>query len=316
LSAGRVGSAEPVPRAIWTGAISFGLVNVPVGLYSATESKTIHFHQVQERTGRRIRNKRVAEGTGREVDYEDIVKGYETDDGDLIIVTPDELASVEPRRTRTIEVEDFVALDQIDPIAYDRSYYLAPDDGAKKPYALLREAMRRSERVAIARFVMRNKEHLATIRPMEGEDVLVLETMFFGDEIRSPAELEVPGKVELSDRELKIARQLIDTLTTDFDPMAYEDTYRQRVADLVRQKAEGGEVVIAEEEEREEPRNLMKALEASLDDITAARKARERRRELDDLSKSDLQKRAAKAKVEGRSQMSKDELIAALAEAS
>ena len=271
---------------------------------------------MQERTGRRIRNKRVAEGTGREVDFEDIVKGYETDDGDLIIVTPDELASVEPRRTRTIEVEDFVALDQIDPIAYDRSYYLAPDDGAKKPYALLREAMRRSERVAIARFVMRNKEHLATIRPMEGEDVLVLETMFFGDEIRAPAELEVPGKITLSDRELKIAGQLIDTLTTDFDPMAYEDTYRQRVADLVRQKAKGGEVVVAEEEEREEPRSLMKALEASLDDITAARKARDRRRELANLSTSDLRKRAAKAEVEGRSQMSKDELIAALAEAS
>ncbi len=303
-----------MPRAIWTGAISFGLVNVPVGLYSATESKTIHFHQVQKGTGRRIRNKRVAEGTGREVDYDSIVKGYETDDGDLIIVTPEELASVEPTRTRTIEIEDFVQIDQIDPIYYEKSYYLAPDEGAKKPYALLREAMERSGRVAIGRFVMRNKEYLAAIRPVD--HVLVLETMHFGDEVRSADELDVPGTVKLTDRELQIASQLIDTLTTDFDPMAYEDTYRARVADLVRQKAEGGDVVIEEPEEKERPSDLMKALEASLDDIKVARKTREQRRELQGLSKTELQKRAAKAKVEGRSQMSKDELVAALAEAS
>jgi DNA end-binding protein Ku len=303
-----------VPRAIWTGSISFGLVNVPVGLYSATESKTIHFHQVQEGTGRRIRQKRVAEGTGREVDYEKIVKGYETDDGDLIIVTPEELESVEPTRTRTIEIEDFVELAQIDPIYFDKAYYLAPDDGSKKPYALLREAMRSSGRVAIGRFVMRNKEYLAAIRPLE--QVLVLETMHFGDEVRSPDDLDVPGKVKLTDRERKIAGQLIDSLTTDWDPMAYEDRYRERVADLVRQKAQGGEVVVAEEEERERPSDLMKALEASLDDIASARRARQLRRELQGLTKGELQKRAAKADVEGRSQMSKDELVAALAEAS
>lgn len=303
-----------MPRAIWTGSISFGLVNVPVGLYSATESKTIHFHQVQEGTGRRIRQKRVAEGTGREVDYEKIVKGYETDDGDLIIVTPEELESVEPTRTRTIEIEDFVELAQIDPIYFDKAYYLAPDDGSKKPYALLREAMRSSGRVAIGRFVMRNKEYLAAIRPLE--QVLVLETMHFGDEVRSPDDLDVPGKVKLTDRERKIAGQLIDSLTTDWDPMAYEDRYRERVADLVRQKARGGEVVVAEEEERERPSDLMKALEASLDDIASARRARQLRRELQGLTKGELQKRAAKAEVEGRSQMSKDELVAALAEAS
>lgn len=303
-----------MPRAIWTGSISFGLVNVPVGLYSATESKTIHFHQVQEGTGRRIRQKRVAEGTGREVDYEKIVKGYETDDGDLIIVTPEELESVEPTRTRTIEIEDFVELAQIDPIYFDKAYYLAPDDGSKKPYALLREAMRSSGRVAIGRFVMRNKEYLAAIRPLD--EVLVLETMHFGDEVRSPDDLDVPGKVKLTDRERKIAGQLIDSLTTDWDPMAYEDRYRERVADLVRQKARGGEVVVAEEEERERPSDLMKALEASLDDIASARRARQLRRELQGLTKGELQKRAAKAEVEGRSQMSKDELVAALAEAS
>ncbi len=303
-----------MPRAIWTGAISFGLVNVPVGLYSATESKTIHFHQVQEGTGRRVRNKRVAEGTGREVDYDKIVKGYETDDGDLIIVTPEELEAVEPTRTRTIEIEDFVELDQIDPIYWDRSYYLAPNDEAKKPYALLREAMARSGRVAIGRFVMRSKEYLATIRPVD--DVLVLSTMHFGDEVRATDELDVPGKVRLTPKELKIAGQLIDSLTADFDPMAYEDRYRERVADLVRQKAAGGEVVVAEEEERERPSDLMAALEASLDDIQAARKARTARRELKDLTKGELQKRAGKAGIEGRSQMTKEQLVDALAEAS
>jgi DNA end-binding protein Ku len=308
------GQHGAMPRAIWTGSISFGLVNVPVGLYSATESKTIHFHQVQEGTGRRIRNKRVAEGTGREVDYEKIVKGYETDDGDLVIVTPEELESVEPTRTRTIEIEDFVEVDQIDPIYYDKTYFLAPADETKKPYALLREAMERSGRIAIGRFVMRNKEYLAAIRPMDR--ALVLQTMHFGDEVRSADDLDVPGKVKLTDKELKIAGQLIDSLTTDFDPMAYEDRYRQKVADLVRQKATGGDVVIEQEEEPARPSDLMAALEASLGDIEEARTRRTRSRELGNLSKTELQKRAGKAGIEGRSQMSKGELVAALAAAS
>lgn len=302
-----------MPRAIWTGAISFGLVNVPVGLYSATESRTIHFHQVQKGTNRRIRNKRVAEGTGREVDYEKIVKGYETDDGDLIIVTPEELESVEPTRSRTIEIEDFVELDDIDPIYFDKAYYLAPADEAKKPYALLRDAMESTGKIAIGRFVMRTKEYLAAIRTVDR--ALVLHTMHFGDEVRSADDLDVPGKVKLTDKERKIAGQLIDSLTTEFDPSAYEDRYRQRVADLVKQKAEGGDVVIEQEEEPERPSDLMKALEASLGDIREARTKRQRRRELEGLSKAELAKRAGQAGIEGRSQMSKDDLVAALAEA-
>ena len=285
-----------MPRAIWTGAISFGLVNVPVGLYSATESRTIHLHQVQKGTNRRIRNERVAEGTGREVDFDTIVKGYETDDGDLVIVTPEELGSVEPTRTRTVEIEDFVELGDIDPIYFDEAYHLAPADEAKKPYALLRDAME------------------AAIRTVDR--ALVLHTMHFGDEVRTTDELDVPGTVTLTDEERKIAGQLIDSLTTDFDPMAYEDRDRQRVADLVKQKAEGGDVVIEQEEEPEHPSDLMTALEASLGDIEEARTARRRRRELAGLSKAELQKRAGRAGVEGRSSMSKDELIAALVEAS
>jgi DNA end-binding protein Ku len=299
-----------VPRAIWSGSIAFGLVNVPVGLYSATESKTIHFHQLQKKTNRRIRNKRVAEGTGREVDYDDIVKGYETDDGDLIVVTPEELEAVEPGKTRSIEIEDFVDLDDIDPVYYDKTYYLAPKEGADKPYALLREAMASSGKVAIGRFVMRTKQYLAAIRPVD--DVLVLQTMYFGDEVRSADDLDVPGKVKLTPREVKIANQLIESLSADFDPMAYTDSYRERVADLIRQKAEGGDVEIAEREEPEEVTDLMAALEASLDDIKTAR----RNRDLDRLSKDELAKRAADADIEGRSKMSKTQLIDALRAAS
>jgi DNA end-binding protein Ku len=299
-----------VPRAIWTGSIAFGLVNVPIGLHSATESKTIHFHQLQKKTNRRIRNKRVAEGTGREVDYDDIVKGYETDDGDLIVVTPEELEAVEPGKTRSIEIEDFVDLADIDPVYYDKAYYLAPKDGSDKPYALLRDAMASSEKVAIGRFVMRTKQYLVAIRPVD--DVLVLHTMYFGDEVRTPEELDVPGKVKLTDREKKIATQLIDSLSVDFDPSAYTDTYRERVIELIRQKAEGGDVEIAEREEPEEVTDLMAALEASLDDIRSARK----NRGLEKLSKDELAKRAADADIQGRSKMSKTQLIDAIREAS
>lgn len=293
-------------RAVWSGAIAFGLVNVPVGLYSATESKTVHFHQLQKRTNRRIRNKRVAEGTGREVDYDDIVKGYETDEGDLIVVTPEELEAVEPGRTRSIDIEDFVELEDIDPVYFDKTYYLVPGDGAEKPYALLRDAMERSGRIAIGRFVMRTKQYLAAIRP--SGDALVLNTMYFGDEVRDPADLDIPGTVRLTEKERKIARQLIDSLTVDFDPTTYVDTYRERVQDLIRQKAEGGDVEIAEKEEPREVGDLMAALEASISDIRSAR--------LDRLSEKELRERAKDADIKGRSKMSKTELVEALREAS
>ena len=292
-----------MPRSVWSGSIAFGLVNIPVGLHSATESKTIHFHQLQKRTGRRIRNKRVAEGTGREVDYDDIVKGFETDAGDLIVVTPEELESVEPGRSRAIDIEDFVDLADIDPVSFDKAYHLAPRDGADKSYTLLREAMERSERVAIGRFVMRTKQYLAAIRP--SGQALVLHTMYFGDEVRDAEDLDLPGKVRLSDKELTIARRLIDSLTVDFDPAAYTDTYRERVADLLRQKAEGGDVVVEEREEEDAaPADLMAALEASISDIRSAR--------LDRLSDKELRARAKEADIAGRSKMTKPELIEAL----
>jgi DNA end-binding protein Ku len=255
-----------MPRAIWSGAISFGLVAVPVKLYPATEQKDIAFHQFKEGTRQRIRNKRVSEDTGREVDYEDIVKGYEAEKGKYVIVTPEELGSVAPEKTRTIEITDFVDLLDIDPIYFEKSYYLAPEDdaGAKKAYTLLVKAMEEEGKVAIGRFVMRTKEYLAAIRPKDG--VLILETMFFPDEIRQPSEIEnVPVRARAGERELKMAKQLINTLASDWDPKRYHDEYRERVLKLIRDKAKGKEVVLPEAKETTKVADLMQALQQSIE---------------------------------------------------
>src|SRR5580658_7680878 len=217
-----------MPRAIWTGSLSFGLVNVPVGLFSATDDKAIHFNQFQAGTPDRIRQKRVNERTGEEVEYADVVKGYDLGGGEYVIVTPEELESVEPGRSRTIEITDVV-----DPIYYKSTYYLGPQgDQAVRPYALLREAMAESNKVAVASLVLRTKEHLVTIRPTES--VLALETMYFADEIRDPVK-EIPGvaEVEFSNRELSTAKLLIESMVTDWDPEIYEDEYRKRVEALI-----------------------------------------------------------------------------------
>jgi len=253
-------------RAIWSGAISFGLVAVPVKLYPATEQKDIRFHQFKEGTQQRIRNKRVSEDTGREVDYQDIVKGYEVDKGKFVIVTPEELEAVAPEKTRTIEIEDFVSLDDIDPIYYEKTYYLAPEDeaGAKKAYALLLQAMKQEGQVAVGRFVMRTKEYLAAIRPMDG--ILVLETMFFPDEIRQASEVDdVPVRAKAGERELKMARQLIGSLATAWNPSRYHDEYRERVLKLIRDKAKGKEVVLPAAPEPSKVADLMEALRQSIE---------------------------------------------------
>lgn len=317
-------------RAIWTGSISFGLVTVPVKLYTATSPHKVSFHQFQEGTGERIRYQRVAEGTGEEVDYADIVKGAEVEKGRHVIVTREELEAIEPGKSRSIDIEDFVDLDEIDPIAWNTTYYLGPDgETAERPYRLLLEAMRSTNKVAIARFVMRTKQYLATIRPIG--DLLGLETMFFADEIRSADAVEgAPVDVEVDDRQLGIAEQLIDSMATTWDPAQYRDTYHERVLELIERKAQGEDVVVEpEREETPEVASLMDALEASV------RAAEQRRtggaaaaagspggggraaRSDDDLAaltKDELYDRAAEADVSGRSKMSKDELVAALQE--
>src|SRR5215204_1986711 len=256
-------------RAIWSGSISFGLLNVPVRLYSAVSKQTVRFRELREGDGSRVKHKRVAESDGKEVPYEKIVKGYEYAPDQYVILSRDELAELEPQRTRAIEIQDFVDLDDIDPIYFEQPYFLGPDKGAERAYALLVQAMKDSRKVAIARFVLRNKEHLAAIRPME--DVLTLTTMRFHDEVSSPQDLDgevfeeaKPKKPEK--RELEMAKQLIESLTSDFEPDKYRDEYREELLDLLERKAEGKEVVSAPTEEPKPTKapDLMAALEESL----------------------------------------------------
>jgi DNA end-binding protein Ku len=256
-----------MPRSIWSGAISFGLVNVPVKLYSAVSRKTVRFHQLNSDTGHRISQKRVDSVTDEEVPYEKIVKGFELTKDRYVVVTPEELDSIAPEKTRAIDIEDFVDLEDIDPIFYDHPYYLVPDKGAGKAYGLLLEAMRESGKVAIARVVLRSKEQLVAIRPGEG-DVLTMETMIFHDEVVPADDLDdVPSAKDLktSDRELKMAQQLINSLSSDFEPAKYHDEYREKVLELIEAKADGQEIAIQpEDEEPQEVPDLMAALEASL----------------------------------------------------
>jgi DNA end-binding protein Ku len=257
-------------RSIWTGAISFGLVTVPVKLYSATNRKTVRFHQLHATTGVRIQQKRVDPQTGEEVPYEEIVKGYEIAPDQYVVVTPDELEALDPKKTKTIEIEDFVDLDQIDPIFYDHPYYLAPGPGGAKPYRLLLEAMRETNRVAIAKVVIRSKEQLVAIRPMG--DVLGMATMLFADEVVDADGIdEVPSgdDVKTSSRELDIAKQLVESLAGNFDPDKYHDTYREEILALIERKAAGEEIAVqppSEDVSAPVP-DLMSALKASLDAV-------------------------------------------------
>ncbi len=251
---------------MWSGAISFGLVNVPVKLYSAVSKKTVRFNQLNAETGNRIQQKRVDPETGEEVGYDQIVKGYELTKDRYVVLTPDELDALDPAKTRTVDIEDFVDLEEIDPVYYDHPYYLVPDKGASKAYALLLGAMKEANKVAIARVVLRSKEQLVAIRP--SGDILMMETMLFHDEVVPSDDLDdMPDADDLkaTDRELKMAQQLIDSLSSEFDPTRYKDEYREQVLELIERKAAGEEIVAqpAAEEPARVP-DLMAALEASL----------------------------------------------------
>jgi len=251
---------------MWSGAISFGLVNVPVKLYSAVSRKTVRFNQLNAETGNRIQQKRVDPETGEEVGYDQIVKGYELTKDRYVVITPDELDALDPEKTRTVDIEDFVDLDEIDPVYYDHPYYLVPDKGATKAYGLLLGAMKQANKVAIARVVLRSKEQLVAIRP--AGDVLMMETMLFHDEVVPAHDIDdLPESKELkaTDRELKMAQQLIDSLSSEFDPASYHDEYREKVLELIERKASGEEIAV--QPEAPEPAkvpDLMAALEASL----------------------------------------------------
>jgi DNA end-binding protein Ku len=254
-------------RAIWSGTISFGLLNVPVRLYSAVARRSIALREIRESDSARIKHRRVAEGTDEEVPYENIVKAYELSPGQYVPLSKDEMAALAPEKTRAIDVQDFVDIEEIDPMYFDSPYYLGPADGAEKAYSLLASAMESSGKAAIARFVFRNKEHLAAIRA--GDGVLTLTTMRFHDEVVPPSELDdsLPDKApKVAKREREMAEQLIDSLSTEFDPSGYKDEYREQLLALIEQKAEGKEIVAPEAEAPKATKapDLMAALEESI----------------------------------------------------
>jgi DNA end-binding protein Ku len=255
-----------MPRAIWSGAISFGLVNVPIKLYSATSPKTVRFHQLHARDGVRIQQKRICPADGEEVPYDQLVKGFEIAPDRYVMIRQEELDALDPRHTKTIDIEAFVQLSEIDPVYYDNAYHVAPATGGAKAYALLLSAMEQAGKVAIGRFVLRTRQQICALRPADG--VLVLSTMLFGDEVNAPErldELEGLDELEANEREVAMAQQLIESLTTPFDPSAYRDEYRERVLELIERKAAGEEIAV--QPVAEEPAavpDLMAALEASV----------------------------------------------------
>ena len=253
-----------MPSSIWSGTIGFGLVSVPVKVVSATKSQDVRFNQLEEGTGARIRYRKVSDATGEEVPNEKIKKGYEVASGQYVIVEDEDLKTLAPKASRTIEIEDFVDLDEIDPIFFESPYYLVPDAGSAKAYRLLVEAMTELRKVAVGRVVMRSKERLVAIRPLDG--VLCLETMRYADEINSLEGVLPEGEAaEPTQRELDMAKQLVETLTTEFDPTKYHDEYREQLLGLIEAKAAGQEIVAEPMvEDRGKVVDLMAALEASL----------------------------------------------------
>jgi DNA end-binding protein Ku len=260
-------------RPIWTGSITFGLVSVPVGLYSATTDHDVSFHQFEKGTDNRIRYRRVNEKTGKEVEYDDIVKGADVGGGRYVMLDQEELDSVAPGRSRSLEIHQFVDLGEIDPIYYQKTYYLAPgNDEAIKTYALLRDAMSDADRAAIGTLVMRGKEYLAAIRP-DG-DLLVLQTMFFADEVRDPKDEidRIPGRAKAKPAELAMAGQLIDSMSGKWKPDEYRDTYTDRVNELIKAKGAGREIEVAEE--APQPTNVTDLLEVLRRSVDAAKQRR------------------------------------------
>ncbi|MFI0999430.1 Ku protein [Streptomyces galbus] len=275
-------------RAIWTGVITFGLVTVPVGLYTATQDHAVHFHQLQRGTSDRVRNKRVNERTGDEVDSKDIVKGYEIDDGQYVVVEPDELDEIAPGRSKTIDISDFVDLDRIEPVYFDRTYYIAPRGKEyTEVYELLRAALAEADKVGIATFVMRNKQYLTALRAEDS--VLVLQTLHWADEVRDPGEElpELPSSRAGHGKQMDMALQLVDALSTDWEPSRYRDTYQEKVRELVRAKADGQEITGGEEPPRAtDVVDLMKVLEGSLASARSGRAGRADRSDRSERARS------------------------------
>ena len=261
-------------RAIWSGSISFGLVSIPVRLYSAVSRKTVRFNQIDSKTGSRVKQKRVSAADGEEVPFERIVKGYELPSGEYVTISEEEMAGLDPEAVRTIDIDEFVDLADIDPIFYDNAYHLVPDATTAKPYKLLATAMEEAGKVGICHFVMRSKQYLAAVRPVDGR--LLLSTMVYADEIVDPAEIggfDHLDDIEMDEREQQMAEQLIATLQAEFDPARHTDTYREAVLELIERKAAGEvpSVVSSPAPTSDTVVDLMAALEKSVADAKKAR---------------------------------------------
>ncbi|MCX2180263.1 Ku protein [Streptomyces sp. SKN60] len=304
-------------RPVWTGVLSFGLVSVPVGLYTATSAHTLRFHQLQRGTSDRIRNRRVNERTGEEVELGDIVKGFDAGDA-YVLVEPDELDEIAPGRSKALEISGFVDLEAIDPIYFDRTYYLGPKTGEyAKVYGLLERALAKAGRAGVATFVMRGREYLVALKSEDG--ILTLHTLHWADEIRDPRE-EIPdlptGRTKAGAKEMRMAEQLIDALAMDWEPEEFHDTYRDKVADLIKAKKAGETVEKAEPAaEATHVIDLTEALRASVERARGKGKGKRKKSGLTELTKAELYERAAAAGIPGRSGMKRDELIEALEQA-
>ena len=299
-----------MPRALWSGSISFGLVNVPVRMYSAIDEQDVRFHLLHAKDNARIGYEKVCKKDGKPVPDDEIVKGYEVSEGEYVHVTDEDLEAAAGESFKTIDIQDFVDVDDVDPILFERTSYLGPAEGAEKPYALLVRAMEESGLVGIATYVMRDKQQLGCLRVRDR--VILLEKMFFADEIR-PTKGIAPRRVSVGKQELAMALDLIDRFRGPFEPEKYEDTYRTALLRVIDRKRKGKDVHVEPQAEREEPTDLLEALRASVEAHSRKKKPRGTRRNgsLADLSKSDLEKRARRAGIDGRSKMTKDVLVAA-----
>jgi len=303
------------PRSIWSGSLSFGLVNVPVQMQSATRDQQIRFHQLDSKDNTPIEVHRFCSEEDVEIPYEEIVAGYEIEKGEYVMLTDEELAAAQPEKTKTIDIEEFVEIEDVDPVYYDHPYYLVPvgGEGASRAYELLREVMQREGRVALGRFVLRNKEYLAAIRPRGGR--LTLTTMNFADEIRATDAVEdMVGSAKAPKKEVDAAVELIDAMSTEWKPDKYEDRHRKRMMDVIKQKGEGVEIEPVDDGEApSEVPDLMAALEATLAKAKGTDKPKPGSSDgLKRQTKEELLDRAKKLDIEGRSKMTKDELVEAI----
>jgi DNA end-binding protein Ku len=304
-----------MPRAIWTGAISFGLVNVPVRMYSAIQEHKLHFNYIHEKDGSRIGYEKVCKQEGKPVPEGEIVKAFEWEKGEYVPMRDEDFERAQEETYKAIDIRDFVDYEEIDPIYFDKTYYLGPQEGAEKVYGLLVRAMEESGRAAIAKFVMRDRQNLGCLR-VSGE-TLLLEKMYFADEIRPPEGIAPDvKKSDVDKREVEMAQALIDKLYGPFEPEQYKDTYRDSLCEIIKAKREGETI---EEPRPEKPKaapDLMAALQASLEASGSGNGGKKKQRSGDDglqkLSKSELYERAKKADISGRADMTKDELVAAL----